>query len=65
MTAPTWPPQPINRIRHGWRCTSTGPVVETIRADTAGRPHVVLMSVECDGHDLDARIRDEGGRKPT
>jgi hypothetical protein len=33
--------------------------METVRADPAGRPHVVSLCVECDGTDLAERLRDE------
>jgi len=54
----TWPP-PGPRIRHGWRCTRTGAVVETARQDVLGRGHVVSMCTECDGTDLVDRVRTE------
>ena len=64
MTDRPWPPRPADKVRHGWRCIRSSPLMETVRADLDGRPHVVLMCVECDGTDLDARVRDEGERRP-
>jgi hypothetical protein len=58
MTDQRWPPRPPDRVRHSWRCTRSSPLMETVRADLNGRPHVVSLCVECDGHDLDARIRE-------
>jgi hypothetical protein len=65
MTDEPWPPRPADRIRHDWRCIRRAPIVETIRADPSGRPHVVALRTECDATDIDARIRDEAQRRPT
>jgi hypothetical protein len=65
MTEPTWPTRPADKIRHSWKCTRRGALVETVRADQAGRPHVVALCVECDGTDLAERIHTEAERRPT
>jgi hypothetical protein len=65
MTDQTWPPRPPDRVRHSWRCSRRAAVVETIRADPAGRPFVVSLCTECDQHDLAERLRAEAERKPT
>jgi hypothetical protein len=57
--------RPPDRIRHSWKCTRRAAVVETIRADPSGRPHVVALCFECDLHDLADRIRTEAERQTT
>jgi hypothetical protein len=59
MTDRTWPPRPPDRLRHSWRCTRRSPIVETIRRDPIGRAQIVAMCTECDGTDLDDRLRSE------
>jgi hypothetical protein len=60
-----WPPRPPDKIRHDWRCTRRGPVVETIRADPNGQPHIVNLCTECDHDDLGEQIRDQRTGRPT
>ena len=64
-TATDWPPRPADRIRHGWRCTRRGPIVETVRVDPNRRPRVVNLCVECDQTDLGEQIRAEREARPT
>ena len=55
-------PRPPDRVRHSWRCTRRGALVETVRTDAAGLARVVTMCQEwcqeCGATDLLARLRD-------
>ena len=59
MTRPdlAWPPRPPDRVRHSWRCTRRGPLLETAKTDATGRARVCQMWAECGGDDLAARCR--------
>jgi hypothetical protein len=63
MTEPTRPPRPVSRIRHGWRCTRTGDLIETVKQDVRGHSHVVEQCTECGDDDVPERIRAE--HEPT
>jgi hypothetical protein len=58
-TDQSWPPRPPDRVRHGWRCTRRGVVVETIRRDQLNIAQIVTQCLECNGDDLTDRLRAE------
>ena len=60
MTPAPWQgTRPPSRVRHGWQCVQRGPLVETVRTDALGRPHIVEMCSECEATDLAARVTAE------
>jgi hypothetical protein len=63
MTA-TWEgDRPRSRVKHTWRCTQRGALVETVHTDATGRARVCEQCTECGGTDLLDRIRTE--HEPT
>ena len=60
MTPRPWQgTRPRDYIRHSWRCTRTGALVETVRRLPDGTPLVVMRCVECEADDLAERLRAE------
>jgi hypothetical protein len=46
-----WPPVPRDRILHGWRCTRSEPVTESVVTLPTGQARVVRTCGECGGTD--------------
>ena len=60
MTPAPWQgTRPPSRVRHTWRCTRRGALVETVKEDATGRARVVAMCQECGGSDVLDRIHAE------
>ena len=66
MTAATMQgSRPPSRVRHSWRCLRRGPLLETVRRLPNGEAVAVEQCAECQGDDLEHRLRVESEGGPT
>jgi hypothetical protein len=60
MTAASMlPDKPPSRVRHSWRCLTAGPYHDEERELPNGQTLVVTVCDQCNGSDLEHRIRTE------